>query len=74
MKVAQERLSQVADHMSGGVGSSIEKGKGGKGRAALLEKRDDDVSVLLTALMDSIHEWTSIARRTDCSTHHKPPR
>jgi hypothetical protein len=74
MKVAQERLSQVADHMSGGVGSSIEKGKGGKGgkgRAALLEKRDDDVSVLLTALMDSIHEWTSIA---NCSTHHTPPR
>lgn len=37
---AQERLSQVADHMSGGTGSS-----GKKGRAALLEKHPDDVSI-----------------------------
>lgn len=39
---AQERLSQVADHMSGGTGSS--SGKGKKGKSALLEKNPDDVS------------------------------
>lgn len=38
--VAQERLSQVADHMSVGTGSS-----GKKGKAALLEKNPDDVSI-----------------------------
>jgi len=37
---AQERLSQVADHMSGGTGSSSKKGK-----AALLEKNPDDIVV-----------------------------
>jgi len=38
---AQERLTQVADHMSGGTGSS----SGKKGKAALLEKNPDDVVV-----------------------------
>ncbi|KAF1911131.1 Thiolase, N-terminal domain-containing protein [Ampelomyces quisqualis] len=37
---AQERLSQVADHMSGATGSSRKKGK-----AALLEKNPDDIVV-----------------------------
>ncbi|KAF2830706.1 3-ketoacyl-CoA thiolase B [Ophiobolus disseminans] len=41
---AQERLSQVADHMSGGVGSSSGKGSK-KGKASLLEKHPDDVVV-----------------------------
>jgi hypothetical protein len=38
---AQERLSQVADHMSG---AGAKKGSK-KGRAALLEKNPDDVSL-----------------------------
>jgi hypothetical protein len=43
---AQERLSQVANHMSGGTGSS--SGSAKKGKAALLEKNPDDVSVPTT--------------------------
>jgi hypothetical protein len=40
--IAQERLSQVADHIGGGAAAS----KGSKkGRAALLEKNPDDVSI-----------------------------
>jgi hypothetical protein len=39
---AQERLSQVADHMSSGSRSSSSASK--KGRASLLEKNPDDVS------------------------------
>ena len=40
-EIAQERLSQVADHMSGGTGSgSASK----KGKSSLLEKHADDVS------------------------------
>jgi hypothetical protein len=44
--IAQERLSQVADHMSGATGSSSKKGK-----AALLEKNPDDVSTFQRCLM-----------------------
>jgi len=47
--VAQERLTQVADHMSGGTGSS----SGKKGKAALLEKNPDDVSALAAPLAET---------------------
>lgn len=45
-EIAQERLSQVADHMSGGTGPSSKKGK-----AALLEKNPDDVSTIQRSLL-----------------------
>jgi hypothetical protein len=44
---AQERLSQVADHMSG-----ASKASGKKGKSSLLEKNPDDVSTLLFSLRD----------------------
>jgi hypothetical protein len=46
---AQERLSQVADHMSGG--SSASK----KGKSSLLQKNPDDVSA---TQMRSRIEWS----------------
>jgi hypothetical protein len=46
---AQERLSQVADHMNGGAGSS--KGSGKKGKSSLLEKHPDDVSTVPLSLL-----------------------
>jgi hypothetical protein len=57
--IAQERLSQVADHMSGGKGSSTGSSSLAqkKGKQSLLEKNPDDVSTIQT--------WTN--RRLSCT-------
>jgi hypothetical protein len=44
---AQERLSQVADHMGG-----ASKASGKKGKSSLLEKNPDDVSIIRFTLRD----------------------
>jgi hypothetical protein len=44
---AQERLSQVADHMGG-----ASKASGKKGKSSLLEKNPDDVSSIRFTLRD----------------------
>jgi hypothetical protein len=44
---AQERLSQVADHMGG-----ASKTSGKKGKSSLLEKNPDDVSMIRFTLRD----------------------
>lgn len=47
--IAQERLSQVADHMAGTGSSTGSSNK--KGRSSLLEKNPDDVSTVQVCLM-----------------------
>jgi hypothetical protein len=56
---AQERLSQVADHMSGG--SSASK----KGKSSLLQKNPDDVCAIPTAI--------STRSRTERSVEYLDP-
>jgi hypothetical protein len=64
--IAQERLSQVADHMAGGTGSSTGSSSlaNKKGKSSLLEKNPDDVS--------TIHSHTGTIQNSSRFTNNYP--
>jgi hypothetical protein len=60
---AQERLSQVADHMSGASKGSK------KGKSSLLEKNPDDVSIIHFSLRDENQAINESSSNLDAIIH-----